>query len=172
MRSLLILIATFILMGLTSCNTDMMPQQTPSPTAHIYSRGENNKVTIEKGNSALFNAKGRLNINNEIFTFDGNSWKNNTDFKWIESEEITYISAITPAYDNQTYTTEKLYRNNKLEDILMAKDTLLTPNNINLQFKHLFSSLDIKIESSLLEKITQIEVTTHYIVSEISPVTG
>ena len=159
-------------MGLTSCNTDMMPQQTPSPTAHIYSRGENNKVTIDKGNSALFNAKGRLNINNEIFTFDGNSWKNNTDFKWIESEEITYISAITPAYDNQTYTTEKLYRNNKLEDILMAKDTLLTPSNINLQFKHLFSSLDIKIESSLLEKITKIEVTTPYIVSEISPLTG
>lgn len=169
-------ISTFIIIVLAftaiSCNTDMIPQDTQAPIANIYSRGENNTPTLQSGSLALFNAQGQLEIDNEIFTFDGNSWKSNMNFEWKDSEETTYITAIHPVHESKIYTAENLYSNNVLEDILIAQDTLPKKADINLLFKHLFSSLEIIIENSLLEKIKRIEVTTPYQVSSISPTTG
>ena len=172
MKTFIAILSTFILIGLTSCHIESIPQNDSAPIANIYSRGESQAATIEAGSQALLNVQGMLDINNEIFTFDGNSWKNTTEFKWSDTEATTYMTAICPVYGDKTYTAENLYSNNKLEDILIAKDTLSSKADINLQFKHLFSSLAVTIESTLLQKIERIEVTTPYKVSGISPITG
>ena len=157
MKTFIAILSTFILIGLTSCHTDSIPQSTSAPIANIYSRGESQAATIEAGSQALLNVRGMLDINNEIFTFDGNSWKNTTEFKWSDTEATTYMTAICPVYEDKAYTTENLYSNDKLEDVLIAKDTLSSKADINLQFKHLFSSLEVTIENSLLQKIERIE---------------
>ena len=172
MKTFIAILSTFILIGLTSCHTESIPQNDSAPIANIYSRGESQAATIEAGSQALLNVRGMLDIQNEIFTFDGNSWKNTTEFKWSDTEATTYITAICPVYEDKAYTTENLYSNGKLEDVLIAKDTLSSKADINLQFKHLFSSLQVTIENSLLQKIERIEVTTPYKVSGISPITG
>ena len=172
MKTFIAILSTFILIGLTSCHTESIPQNDSAPIANIYSRGESQAATIEAGSQALLNVRGMLDIDNEIFTFDGNSWKNTTEFKWSDTEATTYMTAICPVYADKAYTTENLYSNGKLEDVLIAKDTLSSKGDINLQFKHLFSSLEVTIENSLLQKIERIEVTTPYKVSEISPITG
>ena len=172
MKTFIVILSTFILIGLTSCHTESIPQNDSAPIANIYSRGESQAATIEAGSQALLNVRGMLDILNEIFTFDGNSWKNTTEFKWSDTEATTYMTAICPVYEDKAYTTENLYSNGKLEDILIAKDTLSSKADINLQFKHLFSSLEVTIENSLLQKIERIEVTTPYKVSGISPITG
>ena len=172
MKTFIAILSTFILIGLTSCHTESIPQNDSAPIANIYSRGENQAATIEAGSQALLNVRGMLDIDNEIFTFDGNSWKNTTEFKWSDTEATTYMTAICPVYGDKTYTAENLYSNNKLEDILIAKDTLSSKADINLQFKHLFSSLEVTIENSLLQKIERIEVTTPYKISGISPITS
>lgn len=172
MKTFIAILSTFILIGLTSCHTESIPQNDSAPIANIYSRGESQAATIEAGSQALLNVRGMLDIDNEIFTFDGNSWKNDTEHKWSDTEATTYMTAICPVYENKAYTTENLYSNGKLEDVLIAKDTLSSKADINLQFKHLFSSLEVTIENSLLQKIERIEVTTPYKVSGISPTTG
>ncbi len=172
MKTFLAFILTFILIGLTSCHTESIPQNTSTPIANIYSRGENYTTTIEAGSQALLNAQGMLDIDNEIFTFDGNSWKSTAEFKWNDTEETTYMTAICPVYEDKAYTGENLYSNGRLEDILIAKDTLSSKADINLQFQHLFSSLEVTIDSSLLPKIERFEVTTPYKVTGISPITG
>lgn len=172
MKTFIAILSTFILIGLTSCHTESIPQNDSAPIANIYSRGESQAATIEAGSQALLNVRGMLDILNEIFTYDGNSWKNTTEFKWSDTEATTYMTAICPVYEDKAYTTENLYSNNKLEDVLIAKDTLSSKADINLQFKHLFSSLEVTIENSLLQKIERIEVTTPYKVSGISPITG
>ena len=172
MKTFIAILSTFILIGLTSCHTESIPQNDYAPIANIYSRGESQAATIEAGSQALLNVRGMLDIQNEIFTFDGNSWKNTTEFKWSDTEATTYMTAICPVYKDKAYTTENLYSNDKLEDVLIAKDTLSSKADINLQFKHLFSSLEVTIENSLLQKIERIEVTTPYKVSGISPITG
>lgn len=172
MKTFIAILSTFILIGLTSCHTESIPQNDSAPIANIYSRGESQVATIEAGSQALLNVRGMLDIQNEIFTFDGNSWKNTTEFKWSDTEATTYMTAICPVYEDKVYTTENLYSNDKLEDVLTAKDTLSSKADINLQFKHLFSSLEVTIENSLLQKIERIEVTTPYKVSGISPITG
>ena len=172
MKTFIAILSTLILIGLTSCHTESIPQNDSAPIANIYSRGESQAATIEAGSQALLNVQGMLDIDNEIFTFDGNSWKNKTEFKWSDTEATTYMTAICPVYEDKAYTTENLYSNDKLEDVLIAKDTLSSKADINLQFKHLFSSLEVTIENSLLQKIERIEVTTPYKVSGISPITG
>ena len=172
MKTFIAILSTFILIGLTSCHTESIPQNDSAPIANIYSRGESQAATIEAGSQALLNVRGMLDIDNEIFTYDGNSWKNTTEFKWSDTEATTYMTAICPVYKDKAYTTENLYSNDKLEDVLIAKDTLSSKADINLQFKHLFSSLEVTIESSLLQKIERIEVTTPYKVSGISSITG
>lgn len=172
MKTFIAILSTFILIGLTSCHTESIPQNDSAPIANIYSRGESQAATIEAGSQALLNVQGMLDIDNEIFTFDGNSWKSDTEHKWSDTEATTYMTAICPVYEDKAYTTENLYSNNKLEDVLIAKDTLSSKADINLQFKHLFSSLEVTIENSLLQKIERIEVTTPYKVSGISPITG
>lgn len=172
MKTFIAILSTFILIGLTSCHTESIPQNDSAPIANIYSRGESQAATIEAGSQALLNVRGMLDIDNEIFTFDGKSWKNTTEFKWSDTEATTYMTAICPVYADKAYTTENLYSNDKLEDVLIAKDTLSSKADINLQFKHQFSSLAVTIESTLLQKIERIEVTTPYKVSGISPITG
>ena len=171
MKTFIAILSTFILIGLTSCHTESIPQNDSAPIANIYSRGESQAATIEAGSQALLNVRGMLDIQNEIFTFDGNSWKSDTEHKWSDTEATTYMTAICPVYEDKAYTTENLYSNDKLEDVLIAKDTLSSKADINLQFKHLFSSLEVTIENSLLQKIERIEVTTPYKVSGISPIT-
>ena len=59
-----------------------------------------------------------------------------------------------------------------MADVLIAQKTYQGKENITLQFKHLFSSLTIHIEETLLESIKDIQLTIPVKVSHIFPKEG
>ena len=124
--------------------------------------------TLPEGSKALLNASGGLQIDNGIFTFTGTKWESDTPIDWSNTEEVAVTTVLFPMYNNNIYSQENLYKEDRLEDILFVNGTFPYGKEIKLQFKHLFSLITFRVEDGLQSKIQKMELTTPIIVSTVS----
>lgn len=165
---------TFLAVILYACHSDFAidsPIQ-PSFTCNIQSRGNENINYLPIGSQILLNANGGIELDNEIFTYNGSTWENENLHNWSFPEEETNITAIYPTYKDNSYTELNLYSKGQLEDILIARNTSSGKESIHLQFEHLFSSLIIHIENTILENLKEIQLAMPVKVEKISPKEG
>lgn len=156
-----------------ACDSEQVTLSNQLPlTCSIQSRSENTPLSLPDGSRILLNAQGGLDIENEIFTYNGNTWENENDYRWTPPEEETHIIALYPTYPNNDYSLTNLYSTGELDDVLIAQKTYPGKENIALQFEHLFSSLTINIEEILLESMKEIQLTIPIKVNYISPQEG
>lgn len=167
------ILLAIVLIIANACNSEQAPLSNRYPlTCSIQSRSENTPLSLPIGSQILLNAQGGLDIQNEIFTYNGSTWENENDYQWTNPEEEGHIIALYPTYPNNEYSLTNLYSTEELADVLIAQKTYEGKENITLQFKHLFSSLTIHIEETLLESIKDIQLTIPVKVNHISPQEG
>ena len=152
----LYLILTILFYG---CESQPIPSNTKNVIEGITTRGFNTTSSLPAGSQALFHSTGEINIENPVFTFDGNSWKGNQEIQWSESLQSVTLTALYPAYNNEQFITENPYSNGELEDILIAKSSI-SSSDVQLSFKHLFSTLTLHLLSPLKKSITYISLAT------------
>lgn len=167
------ILLAFLSVFFFACNTEQpLPSSQTSLKCTILSRGENSPQYLPTGSKILVNAHGGLIIENETFTYNGHVWESNELFQWANPLEETYIIALYPTYTDNNYTTENLYSNGTLEDVLIARKTLSEKETIELQFAHLFSQLTIHIEDEIQEKLKEIQLITPVKIETVSPEEG
>ena len=167
------LLSVIVLMIAYACNSEQVTLSHDLPlTYRIQSRSENSPLSLHAGSQILLNARGGIEINNQIFTYNGSTWENGNDYHWNNSEETTDVIALYPIYPNNNYTQNELYSNGELEDILMARKTYSEKEAILLQFEHLFSLFTINMEETLLENLQDIQLTVPAKVESIAPQEG
>ena len=167
------LLSIIVLMIASACNSEQVTlSEYPSFTCRIQSRNGNLFSSLPTGSQILLNAQGGLVIDNRIFIYDGNIWVNENNNHWTLPQEETHITALYPIYPNNDYTQSNLYSTGELEDVLVAQKTYSKKENITLQFNHLFSSLTINIEETLLESIREFLLTIPVKVNHIFPQEG
>lgn len=167
------LLSIIVLMIASACNSEQVTLSQDLPlTYSIQSRSENSSLSLPVGSQILLNAHGGIEIENQIFTYNGNTWENGNDYHWNNSKETTNVIALYPTYPNNNYTLSQLYSNGELEDILMTQKTYSPKEAIQLQFEHLFSLFTINIEETLLENIQDIQLHVPAKVDYISPQEG
>ena len=155
-----------ILLG--SCDAQPLPSSTPNLVEHIYSRGIIDGTSLPLNSQALFNTTGHTPINNEVFTFNGEVWKNENISIPLGTQSLT---ALYPAYNGNTFITINPYTENALEDVLISQNAITDQTNLNLEFKHLFAKLTIHVISAINETLTGVSVTVPK-VSAINPIDG
>ena len=139
------ILLAIVLIIANACNSEQAPLSNRYPlTCSIQSRSENTPLSLPIGSQILLNAQGGLDIQNEIFTYNGSTWENENDYQWTNPEEEGHIIALYPTYPNNEYSLTNLYSTEELADVLIAQKTYEGKENITLQFKHLFSSLAMK----------------------------
>ena len=167
------ILLAIVLIIANACNSEQANLSNHYPlTCSIQSRSENTPLSLPIGSQILLNAQGGLDIQNETFTYNGSTWENENDHQWTNPEEEGHIIALYPTYPNNEYSFTNLYSTGELADVLIAQKTYQGKENITLQFKHLFSSLTIHIEETLLESIKDIQLTIPVKVNHISPQEG
>ncbi|MBQ8601749.1 MAG: fimbrillin family protein [Bacteroides sp.] len=134
----------------------------------VFSRSILTKESLSNGDSILFNAKGALNVHNEILTYSDGRWASKVPLQWSEASGSTTYTALYPLSKDLSYTSQNIYTENGLEDILIAQDTLSQKQEIDLSFKHLFARLVIHANPSIQEKLTELRLTVPYTVTNIS----
>lgn len=159
-------IATCFLSVLCACN-EISDLQLPTVeiTSNIFSRSTTDTL-LPEGSTALFNASGALEIENQIFTLEQGIWRNGNFKQQKLSEGMAYITAFHPVLDE--YSSTYIYQENKLTDILIAKDTLYAGKNIELRFKHLFSSLILNVNEDIQQTLKEIRLIVPETISNIS----
>jgi hypothetical protein len=167
------ILLAIVLIIANACDSEQVLLSDHFPlTCSIQSRSENTPLSLPIGSQILLNAQGGLDIENEIFTYNGSTWENGNDYHWTTPEEETDITALYPTYPNNDYSLTHLYSTGELADVLIAQKTYAGKENITLQFKHLFSSLTINLDETLLENIKDIQLTIPVKVNRIFPQEG
>ena len=167
------ILLAIVLIIANACDSEQAILSNDFPlTCSIQSRSENTPLSLPIGSQILLNAQGGLDIENEIFTYNGSTWENGNDYHWTTPEEETDITALYPTYPNNDYSLTHLYSTGELADVLIAQKTYARKENITLQFKHLFSSLTINLDETLLENIKDIQLTIPVKVNRIFPQEG
>ena len=173
MRRVINLLSVIVLMIAYACNSEQVSLSQDLPlTYNILSRSENSSTSLPSGSQILLNAHGGIEIDNQLFTYNGSTWENGNDYHWTNSEETTDVIAFYPTYPNNHYTLSHLYSDGELEDILMARKTYSRKETILLQFEHLFSLFTINMEKTLLENLQDIRLTVPAKVESIDPQEG
>ena len=112
MRRVMNLLSVIILMIVYACNSEQVTISQHLPlTYSIQSRSENSSFSLPIGSQILLNAYGGIEIENQIFTYNGSTWENGNDYHWANSEETTDVIALYPTYPNNNYTQSHLYSN-------------------------------------------------------------
>lgn len=164
----LYLLATCILSLLCACN-DTLDLQTPSPSleSRILSRNSIGNTYLPEGSTALFNISGDFQLTNQVLTYTNHVWNSEEPIAWPDQPKNISLTAIHPVLDG--YTSNTLYTDNKLTDILIAQETLTTGNEIEITFKHLFSSLTIHLNETIQKELKEISLTIPQTVSSLQP---
>lgn len=162
-----IFIYTLISILLHGCDSQPIPTSMPNKMGSIQSRGIIQETSLPVESEALFNISGGISLTNQIFTFDGTSWKPSENLSYSVNSQESTLTAIYPAYnkDENKLIIENPYVDNSLEDILIAQKSFTDASNIELTFRHLFSLLTIHIESDLQEDVEAIAVTAPKVIS-------
>lgn len=165
-----IFLITTLFLCFCACNEpfDIYPQQPPLKSC-ILSRTAT-YASLPDGSTALFNISGAFQLTNQLFTYTNHTWKSENALQWEDQEGNCYLTAIYPALNEYSYQT--LYINNQLTDLLIAQDTLISGNDIELTFKHLFSSLTIQLNEIIKAEIKNIKLSIPQIVSWVDPING
>lgn len=121
------------------------------------------------GSQVLLNAAGSLQADNVILTYTDNLWETENTLTWNGYAESAQLTVLHPVYPNLAYTQEELYRDGTLEDILYVQEEFPTGATINLDFKHLFSLLTLRLNGELQDNFQRIEVTCPVIIASIDP---
>lgn len=167
------LLSIIVLMIASACNSEQVTLSQDLPlTYSIQSRSENSSLSLPVGSQILLNAHGGIEIENQIFTYNGDTWENGNDYHWTNSEETTNIIALYPTYPDNDYTQSNLYSTGELDDILIAQMRCSEKEAILLQFEHLFSLFTVNIDETLLESIQNIQLAVPAKVDYISPQEG
>lgn len=156
---------------MTACNESSdypFPPESLDIDQVVFSRSTSTKESLSNGDSILFNAKGALNVHNEILTYSDGQWDSKVPLQWSEASGNTTYTALYPLYKDLSYASQNIYTENGLEDILIAQDTLSQKQEIDLSFKHLFARLVIHVNPSIQEKLTELRLTVPYTVTNIS----
>ncbi|MBQ8442904.1 MAG: fimbrillin family protein [Bacteroides sp.] len=173
MRRVLTLIPAFLIVLVYACHSEQVNLSYPLPSSSsILSRGESESTSLPVGSQILLNANGGISLENEIFTYNGNIWTNGQDIDWTEVQTETTVTALYPTYADNLYTSDNLYADGTLEDVLIAQETLSEKEEINLHFKHLFSSLILHIDPTLEANIQEFALTIPVKVEKIVPQDG
>ena len=164
-------LATCILSLLCACN-DTLELQTPSPSleSRILSRNSIGNTTLPEGSTALFNISGDFQLSNQVLTYTNHVWNSEEPIAWPDQPKNISLTAIHPVLDG--YTSNTLYTDNKLTDILIAQETMTTGNEIEITFKHLFSSLTIHLNETIQKELQEISLTIPQTVSSLQPSNG
>ena len=164
------LTAISLLTLLCSCN-ETLELQSPLPSikSQIISRNTGN-ASLPEGSTALFNISGDFQLTNQILTYSNHVWNCEKPIQWTDSNRTIYLTAIHPALDE--YSSNILYTNNKLTDILIAQDTLTTGNELEITFKHLFSSLTVRLNETIRKELQEISLTVPQTVSSLQSSNG
>ena len=164
-------LATCLLTLLCACNETLDLQNTfPSLESRILSRNSIESTSLPEGATALFNISGDFELTNRILTYSNRVWDSEEPISWPNQAKNIYLTAIHPALNE--YSTNTLYTDNKLTDILIAQDTLKTGKEIEITFKHLFSSLTIHLNETMQEELQEISLTIPKIVTTLQPSNG
>ena len=174
MKRVHILIVLFLSVLAFACEPEVvfLPQESSSYHIQIHSKGLHQDNRLPQGSQILVNATGGLQITNEVFTFDGSTWENDNQYNWGDPQAETHITALHPVYEGHVYSVGNLYSSDGLEDVLICQQTFHKEDPIQLQFHHLFSLLSIHLETSILENLQEIQLTTPSKVDYISPIDG
>ena len=173
MKRILLHITILLFVLVSACHTEQVEfSHALSSTYPILSRGGTEEASLANGSQILLNASGGLSVENGIFTYNGSSWSNGQELHWTDESMETTITALYPTYTDNRYTSKNLYAKGMLEDILIAQETLPEKGEINLQFKHLFSSLTLFIEPTLDANIHELALSIPVQVKAISPQDG
>ena len=164
-------IATCLLILLCACN-DTLDFSKPSPSleSKILSRNTIGNISLPEGSTALFNISGNFELTNQILTYSNKIWNSEEPISWPNQAKNIYLTAIHPVLNE--YSANTLYTDNKLSDILIAQDTLKTGKEIEITFKHLFSSLTIHLNETMQEELQEISLTVPKIVTTLQPSNG
>ena len=173
MKRILKLVPAFLFVLVYACNNEQaIPSYPLSSTYPILSRGDGDAASLPTGSQILLNANGGLFVENGIFTYNGSTWYNGQNLQWTDTPTETIITALYPIYENNNYTLDNLYSNGKLEDVLIAQDTLSKKGDINLQFKHLFSSLTLYFEPTLATSLQSLALSVPVQIEKVTPQNG
>ena len=147
---------TYILLTslLLGCESETISPSTSNVVGTISTRVSNDITSLPTNSQALFHTSSGTSI----FTFDGNHWNGDQSIFSFSSTTPNVLTALYPAYNGEKAITENPYTNNELEDVLIAQSTYTNEQNIELTFKHLFSTLTIHLLSPLKESITRISL--------------
>ena len=147
---------TYILLTslLLGCESETISPSTSNVVGTISTRVSNDITSLPTNSQALFHTSSGTSI----FTFDGNHWNGDQSIFSFSSATPNVLTALYPAYNGEKPITENPYTNNELEDVLIAQSTYTNERNIELTFKHLFSTLTIHLLSPLKESITRISL--------------
>ena len=145
------IVLTSLLLG---CESETISPSTSNVVGTISTRVSNDITSLPTNSQALFHTSSGTSI----FTFDGNHWNGNQSIFSFSSTTPNVLTALYPAYNGEKPITENPYTNNELEDVLIAQSTYTNEQNIELTFKHLFSTLTIHLLSPLKESITRISL--------------
>lgn len=152
MKQLRLFIYILIIGFLFGCESETIPSASPNLVGDITTRGNNALASIPKDSPALFNTS----LGTSIFIFDGNNWTGDQSIFPSSSTPPTTLTALYPAYNDNSLITENPYTSNGLKDVLIAQSSFTSEKDIELTFKHLFSKLTIHILSPLKESVTAI----------------
>ena len=173
MKRILKLVPAFLFVLVYACNNEQaIPSYPLSSTYPILSRGDGDAASLPTGSQILLNANGGLFVENGIFIYNGSTWYNGQNLQWTDTPTETIITALYPIYENNNYTLDNLYSNGKLEDVLIAQDTLSKKGDINLQFKHLFSSLTLYFEPTLATSLQSLALSVPVQIEKVTPQNG
>ena len=164
------LTAISLLTLLCSCNKTLELQAPlPSFKTQITSRNTGN-VSLPEGSTALFNISGDFQLANQILTYTNYMWNSEEPIQWPDPTRTIYLTAIHPALDE--YSSNTLYTDNKLTDVLIAQDTLTTGNELEITFKHLFSAFTIHLNETVRKELEEISLTVPQTISSLQPSNG
>ena len=164
-------IATCLLTLLCACNEtfDLQPPSL-SYESRILSRNTIDDTSLPEGATALFNISGDFQLTNQILTYSNRIWDSEEPISWPNQAKEIYLTAIHPVLNE--YSEQTLYTENQLTDILIAQDTLKTGNEIEITFKHLFSSLSIHLNETIQKELQEISLTIPKVVTTLQPSNG
>ena len=164
-------IATCLLTLLCACNEtfDLQPPSL-SYESQILSRNTIDDTSLPEGATALFNISGDYQLTNQILTYSNRIWDSEEPISWPNQAKEIYLTAIHPVLNE--YSEQTLYTENQLTDILIAQDTLKTGNEIEITFKHLFSSLSIHLNETIQKELQEISLTIPKVVTTLQPSNG
>ena len=164
-------IATCLLTLLCACNEtfDLQPPSL-SYESRILSRNTIDDASLPEGATALFNISGDFQLTNQILTYSNRIWDSEEPISWPNQAKEIYLTAIHPVLNG--YSEQTLYTENQLTDILIAQDTLKTGNEIEITFKHLFSSLSIRLNETIQKELQEISLTIPKVVTTLQPSNG